>query len=144
MEAGPSFDQRFTLINSIIQSPSMAPTNDYGEEIEQSKGKSLKNKKENSTLQSIQQFRLPLSNIVKKSKGKDREKVTSSLYFIAAVSLTPTPIVPRVHDPLAFSSKNSKDSFHIFICSVLLIKTCNEGKRRRYRQPFMITCYSAQ
>ena len=29
-------------------------TNDYGEEIEKSKGKRLKNRKENSTLQSIQ------------------------------------------------------------------------------------------
>ena len=51
-ETGPSFDQHFTLINSIIQSHSIAPTNDNGEEIEKSKGKRLKNRKENNTLQS--------------------------------------------------------------------------------------------
>ena len=51
-ETGPSFDQHFTLINSMIQSPPMAPTNDYGEEIEKSEGKRLKNREENSTLQS--------------------------------------------------------------------------------------------
>ena len=32
----------------------MAPNNDYGEEIEKSEGKRLKNRKENSTLKSIQ------------------------------------------------------------------------------------------
>ena len=32
----------------------MAPTNDYVEEIEKSKGKRLKSRKENSALQSIQ------------------------------------------------------------------------------------------
>ena len=33
------FDQQFTLTNSIIHLPSVAPPNEYGEEIKKSKGK---------------------------------------------------------------------------------------------------------
>ena len=119
-ETGPSFYQHFTLINSIIQSLSMAPTNDYGEEIEKSEGKRLKNREENSTLQSkcfflrstsINSIILPPTIQYCEEKQRKRQKSYKLLIFHSCC-LTHS----HSHSPMTlwhFSSKNSKDSFHV-------------------------------
>ena len=93
---------------------------DYGEEIEKSKGKRLKNRKENSTLQSnfflrstsINSIILPPTIQYCEEKQRKRHRKSYKLLIFHSCCLTHS----HSHSPMTlwhFPSKNSKDLFHV-------------------------------